>query len=164
PTVRNAFTRAATLAPTTYDAKARTIEVVLSTGAAVQRYGYIEKLDIKGADLRGIVGAPVLDAHNQGSMRAVLGRILKAWKADNEIRALVKLSDREDVAGVISEIARDGANVSIGYRITRYVDSTNSKGDRVRTAVAWSIHEASFVPVGADPGAKTRSISMKRKA
>jgi hypothetical protein len=155
--------RTASLAPTTYDAKTRTIEVVLSTGAAVQRYGYTEKLDINGADLRGIVGKPVLDAHSQHSTKAVLGVIQKAWKAEGEIRALLKLSARDDVAGIVRDIAEGIIrNVSIGYSVARWADSTNSKGERMRTALAWKILEASFVPVGADPGAKTRSHSMRK--
>jgi len=85
-------TRAATFAPDTYDAETNTIEAVLSTGADVQRLGYIERLPVANADLRGIVGVPVLDAHNQGSTRAVIGAIEKAWKTGGEIRARIKLS------------------------------------------------------------------------
>lgn len=156
--------RAATFAPDTYDAEANTIEVVLSTGADVQRAGYVERLPIANANLRNIAGAPVLDAHNQGSTRAVLGVIQKAWKAGGEIRALLKLSSRDDVAGTVRDIA-DGIlrNLSIGYRVKQWADSTDSKGNRIRTAVAWSIHEASFVPIGADAGAVTRSYPMKKK-
>lgn len=157
--------RAATFAPDTYDADTNTIEVVLSTGADVQRAGYIERLPVANADLRKIAGAPVLDAHNQGSTRAVLGVIQKAWRKDGEIRALLKLSSRDDAAGIVRDIA-DGIlrNLSIGYRVKTWADSTDSKGNRIRTAVAWSIHEASFVPIGADAGAVTRSHPMKKKA
>jgi len=156
--------RAASLAPTTFDADANTIEAVISTGADVQRAGYIERLPIGNADLRGIAGAPVLDAHRQDGVQRVLGVIEKAWKAGGEIRALIKLSSREDVAGIVRDIA-DGIlrNLSIGYRVKTWADSTSSKGERVRTALAWSIHEASFVPIGADAGAVTRSIPMKKK-
>lgn len=156
--------RAASLAPTTYDADTNTIEAVISTGADVQRAGYIERLPIANADLRGIAGAPVLDAHNQGSTRAVLGVIEKAWKAAGEIRARIKLSSRDDVAGLVRDIA-DGIlrNLSIGYRVKQWADSTDSKGNRVRTAVAWAIREASFVPIGADAGAVTRGAPMKKQ-
>lgn len=159
----NVHMRAAPLRPNTFDAEANTVELVLSTGAAVQRAGYVEKLDINGADLRGAVGAPVLDTHNQGSTRSVLGVIVKAWKADGEIRARVQLSKRADVAGIVGDI-REGIlrNVSIGYSVKRWADSTDSKGNRVRTAVAWSIHEASIVPISADKGAQTRSMKMRK--
>jgi hypothetical protein len=156
--------RAASLAPTTFNAEANTVEVVLSTGADVNRGGYVERLPIANADLRDIEGKPVLDAHNQGSTRAVLGVIEKAWRKDGEIRARLKLSAREDVAGIVGDI-RDGIlrSISIGYRVTRWADSTDSKGQRFRTALAWSIHEASIVPIPADPGAKVRSNPMPKK-
>ncbi len=157
-------TRAASLAPTTFNADENTVEAVISTGADVARGSYVERLPVDNADLRNIAGAPVLDAHNQGSTRAVLGVIQKAWRKDGEIRALIKLSSRDDVAGLVRDIS-DGIvrNLSIGYRVSRWADSTDSKGQRVRTALAWSIHEASFVPIGADPHAKVRSIPMPKK-
>ena len=98
--------RAASLAPTTFNAEDNTVEVVLSTGADVQRGGYIERLPVANADLRDIEGKPVLDAHNQGSTRAVLGIIEKAWRKDGEIRARLKLSAREDVAGIVGDRPR----------------------------------------------------------
>lgn len=160
----NHFTRAASLAPTTFDAESNTVELTLSTGADVRRAGYIERLPIANADLSGIVGAPVLDTHNQGSTRAVLGVIEKAWKTAGEIRARIKLSARDDVAGIVADV-RDGIlrSVSVGYVVSKWRDESNSKGERIRTALAWKIHEASFVPIGADPGAVVRSQSVKTK-
>ncbi|MES1198520.1 MAG: hypothetical protein ABUS48_00880 [Pseudomonadota bacterium] len=156
--------RAAPLAPSTFDEKTNTVEVVLSTGAAVRRAGFIEVLPVENADLRGIEGSPVLDAHSQASTRSVLGVIEKAWKAAGEIRARLKLSSRDDAAGTVKDV-RDGIlrNLSIGYRVSKWAESTNSKGERVRTALAFSIGEASFVPLGADSGAVVRSNPMKKK-
>lgn len=165
PKLSELETRAASLAPTSFNADENTVEAVISTGADVQRGGFIERLPVANADLRGIEGKPVLDAHNQGSTRFLLGVIQKAWRKDGEIRALIKLSSRDDVAGLVRDIA-DGIvrNLSIGYRVTRWADSTDSKGNRVRTAVAWTIHEASFVPIGADSGATVRSNPMTKKS
>ncbi|MGE3865334.1 MAG: peptidase, partial [Hyphomonadaceae bacterium] len=89
--------------------------------------------------------------------------IKRAWKTGGEIRATLQLSARDDVAGIVRDIA-DGiiSAVSIGYRVKTWRDETDSKGNRSRTAVAWSIHEASFVPIGADAGAVTRSNPMKK--
>lgn len=159
----NLLLRTASLKPNTFDPETNTVEVVLSTGAAVKRAGYVEKLDVNGVDLRAVIGAPMLDAHNQGSTRAVLGVIVKAWRADGELRASVKLSSRSDVAGTVGDI-REGIlrNVSVGYSVSKWRDETNSKGERVRTALAWKIFEASFVPIGADPGAQTRSNPMRK--
>lgn len=159
----NMLLRSAALAPSTFNPKDNTVEVVLSTGSDVRRAGYIERLPIANADLSGIVGAPLLDAHAQHSTRAVLGVIEKAWKTETEIRARVKLSARDDVAGIVADV-RDGIlrNVSVGYAVSKWRDESNSKGERIRTALAWKIHEASFVPIGADPGAKTRSHSVRK--
>lgn len=164
PQVSELETRAASLAPDTFNADENTVEVVLSTGADVQRAGFIERLPVEHADLRKIAGKPVLDAHNQSSTRAIIGVIQKAWKKDGEIRALLKLSSRDDVAGLVRDI-RDGIirNLSVGYRVTNWRDFTDSRGNRIRTAVAWVIHEASFVPIGADAGATVRSNPMTKK-
>jgi hypothetical protein len=155
--------RSAAFAPTSWNEEERTIDVVLSTGAAVERYGYTERLDIAGADLRSIAGKPVLDTHNQFSTRNILGAIKKAWRKDGEIRATLKLSSRDDVAGTVRDI-KDGIlnSISIGYRVSRWRDETGPGGARTRTATQWVIMEASFCAIGADPGASTRSDPMKK--
>ena len=61
--------RTLTPAPTTLDREARTVEAIVSTGADVQRGGFIERLDLTGADLSRLIGAPVLDGHRSGSTR-----------------------------------------------------------------------------------------------
>lgn len=162
-TTRDMMRRAATLAPTTFNAEANTVEAVLSTGADVQRFGYVERLPVANANLRSIAGKPVLDTHNTYSTRAVLGVIEKAWRAEGEIRALIKLSSRDDAAGTVRDI-RDGIlrSISIGYSVAEWKDKTDPGGKRTRTAMAWEILEASFCPIGADLGAVTRSQTMKK--
>ena len=67
--------RANTFRPTTFDLQARTIEAIASTGAAVKRPGYTEVLDLAGADLSLLIGAPVLDGHQRNTTRDQLGVI-----------------------------------------------------------------------------------------
>ena len=43
--------------PATFNAEARTIEAIVSTGAAVARPGFTEVLDLRGVDLARLVGA-----------------------------------------------------------------------------------------------------------
>ncbi|MEV8466085.1 hypothetical protein AB0T83_04705 [Fluviibacterium sp. DFM31] len=43
--------RAATPRPTSFDPDARTIEAIVSTGADTVRPGFIERLDLTGADI-----------------------------------------------------------------------------------------------------------------
>ncbi|MGE3583043.1 MAG: prohead protease/major capsid protein fusion protein [Hyphomonadaceae bacterium] len=157
------FTRAASLAPTTYDAESRTVEVNFSTFADVQRFDgrgpYIERLDPKGLDLSRFIGASVLNAHAQRGLGDVLGVVLNATRKGI---AKLQLSAREDVAPFVADIAAGIIrHLSIGYRVTEIRESIDPKsGARVKTATRWSPHEISFVPVPADFGATTRSQNM----
>lgn len=157
------LTRKATLTPSTFDADARTVEIVWSAGAAVMRRDrqgpYIERLslDPEHVDLRRLQGGPVFLDHIP-STRALIGAVEKAWIENGRGLARVKLSARDDVSGHVRDIA-DGIlnSFSVGYAVRAWRDSTDSKGNRVRTAVAWIPHEISAVGVAADPAAKVRS-------
>lgn len=156
------LTRRANFAPASYDEANRTIEAVISTFAPVQRNGFTERLDPAGLDLSRLVGAPVLDGHRQGSARDVIGTITGHRLDGQALIATIRLSGAADAAPIIERI-REGTitGVSIGYRVARWVDSTDpiSKA-RARTAAAWSILEVSAVAIGADHGAIFRSPNM----
>jgi hypothetical protein len=162
-TTRNTFTRAASLAPSSWNADARTIEVSFTTFADVQRLDargpYIERLDPNGMNLSGLVGASVLNAHRQSGLGDVIGVVLKASKAGS---ATLQLSSRDDVAPFVADIAAGIIrHLSIGYTVQEWRESTDPKsGARVKTAVRWSPRELSFVPVPADFGATTRNQTM----
>src|SRR6516162_9611289 len=76
------LTRAATLTPSSFDAAKRTVGLVWSTGAAVQRHDFegpfIERLDMspEAVDLSELRGAPVLNSHNRFDVREILGTVL----------------------------------------------------------------------------------------
>jgi hypothetical protein len=55
-------------------------------------------------------------------------------------------------------------NLSVGYQVDEWRDGTDASGARTRTAVKWTIKEASFVAVGADPRARTRQQGTGRAA
>ncbi|MGE5486415.1 MAG: peptidase U35, partial [bacterium] len=72
------LTRTAAFEPSTYDTEKRTVQVVFSTGADVQRSDfegpYIERLsmDPSAVDLSHLIGGPVLDNHDRfSSVRSV---------------------------------------------------------------------------------------------
>ena len=158
------FIRAATLAPTTLDSEAGTIEATISTFAPVQRSGYVERLDPAGLDLAGLIGAPVLDGHRQGSARDVLGVVEAVRRDGDALVAVIRLSAAPDVASTVQKI-REGVirGVSIGYRVDRWTESTDPQTrQRVRTAVRWIVREVSAVAVPADPGATFRSEQMPK--
>jgi phage head maturation protease len=153
--------RAASLTPDTFNAEARTVEVIFSTGADVQRGGYVERLAMTpdAVDLSRLVGAHVLDSHRKASLADVIGVVVSAEIRDGVGVAKIKFSERATaiIADVAAGIIR---HISIGYAVQQWAESTDAKGQRVRTAVRWAPHEVSFVPVPADPGATTRSINM----
>lgn len=157
------YTRAASLAPTSWNAEKRTIDVNFTKFADVQRHDakgvYVERLDATGLDLSRFIGASVLNAHAQRGLGDVLGVVLKAAKSGV---ATLQLSARDDVAPFVADIAAGIIrHLSIGYRVQEWRESIDPKsGARVKTATRWSPHEISFVPVPADFGATTRSQNM----
>jgi hypothetical protein len=106
----------------------------------------------------------VLDGHLQGGTRSVIGVVDSARVEGNEIIATLRLSARADVADIVRDIG-DGIlrNLSVGYSVSKWRDGTDpSTKRRTRTATAFRISEVSFVAVPADPGAKTRSITVPK--
>lgn len=151
---------------TTFNEKDRTVEVVFATEAEVVRYGwdgkYIEVLDCNATSVRLERlnnGAPVLDNHSAYSLKNQIGVVVRAWVAGNECRALLRFSDRDDIAGIISDI-KNGIirNVSVGYRVYIYEQNEQAK-DEVPTyrALDWEPMEISMVPIPADYNAGVRN-------
>ena len=135
----------------------RTVEAIVSTGADVPRGGYVERLDLRGADLSRLVGGPVLDAHRTATTSAQLGVIEAAELRPEGLWFRMKLRDSTAGRQVLTDIW-DGTlrGLSIGYTVQKVADSR--EGDkRIRTATAWTPFEVSIVPVPADPGAHFRN-------
>ena len=152
------FTRRAAFRPTTLDRDNRTVRVTVSTGAAVQRRGYIERLTLP--DPQTIVGLPVLNAHRQDGLDNLLGRVVAAGADDAGLWADVQISERAD--WLLGEIeAGIVTSASIGYRQGKATRSTDpATGQPVRTIIP-DISEISFVPVPADKGATIRSNQVE---
>jgi hypothetical protein len=151
---------------TSFNETDRTVEVVFATEAEVVRYGwdgkFIEVLDCNTTSVRLErlnSGAPVLDNHSAYSLTNQIGVVVRAWVTANECRALLRFSDRDDIAGIISDI-KNGIirNVSVGYRVYTYEQSEQVK-DEVPTyrALDWEPMEISMVPIPADYNAGTRN-------
>ncbi len=147
----------AALTPSTYNKDARTIEAVISTGADVNRGAYVERLSLDGVDLTSIAGIPVLDAHQQGAARHVIGVVESARREGASLVAVIRFTDAADAQPVITRILEGTLKgVSIGYRILQYTEGKLNSGQRLRTAVNWHLFEVSAVSVAADPAAKFR--------
>lgn len=166
--------RAALLEPTTYREDGNTIECVWTTGARVRRYDYWndtpydeelvvspEAVDMSRFDAGAV---QVLDNHRQyGGVAAILGIALRGWLDGASGRAELRLSQREELAGVVADI-RAGVirTISVGYSVQRYEivraqDRTDGVNVPLYRAVRWKPAELSFVTVPADAASGTRA-------
>jgi hypothetical protein len=151
------------------DREARTVEVIFSTGAPVDRYDwmtgarYVETLSLEKKAIRWDrlnSGAPFLNAHSAWAMGDVLGVVVAGTaRIEGGVgRATVRFSKRSDVEPIWQDV-QDGIirNVSVGYRVHKY-EKTEEEGKPTRRhAVDWEPFEISAVPMGADPGAQVRA-------
>jgi phage major head subunit gpT-like protein len=152
-----------------FNEEARTVDVVFTTGArrtmfSWSRWEYVdEELDTAESAVRLErinAGGPVLNSHRSGNLADQIGVVV-----DGSARmegglgvATIRLSAREDLAGIVQDI-RDGIirNISVGYIVHQY-EVTERAGERpLYRAVSWEPAEISFVPIPADAGAGTRS-------
>ncbi len=168
--------REARLLPETFNAEARTIEVVWTTGARVRRYDwwleeyYDEELQVDTAavDLTRLNSGScaVLDSHRTyGGLDAQLGVVERAWLADGVGHAQLRLSARDDLAGIVADIVSGIIrNISVGYTVQRYVIDKPEGQPAIYRAVEWTPHELSFVTVPADAAATTRNAPTAQGA
>ncbi len=161
--------------PQSYDATAHTVDLILSEGAAVERWYGTEKLSV---DEAGVVisrlatsGIPFLDSHSTYGIRSVLGRIIDVSFAEGTILGRAKFAETE--SGKLAEgmVARgEIKGVSIGYDVLDWeirdaagevVDPSKQildfDGGLTFTAVRWELLEVSLVCIPADPAAMVRS-------
>ncbi|QDY70017.1 prohead protease/major capsid protein fusion protein [Qingshengfaniella alkalisoli] len=149
--------RNATARPSTLDLDARTVEAIASTGADTVRAGYIERLDLKGADLSRLIGGPVLDGHRSETTRDQLGVIEAAELRAEGLWVKLKFRSNQPSLAVLADIG-DGTlrGLSIGYTVQEWAESREGK-NRVRTATKLTPLEVSVVPIAADPTATFRA-------
>lgn len=164
--------RAAQIEPSTFDEAKRTVDVVFTTGAIVRRFDWIreryfdEELIVseEAVDLsRMKAGASVLNTHGQWELDDVIGVVTDASIVGREGRASIRLSERPELAGIVSDI-QSGIirHISAGYSIQRMEmvpPESRTDGGTVwlYRATRWTPMEISFVPVPADAGSGTRS-------
>lgn len=158
----------ARLLPETFDAETRTIQVTWGKGVRVRRYDwwadryYDEELSMEdgAVDLSRLESgnAAVLIDHNTWTVRSQIGVVVRAWIEGGEGHAEIRLSEREDVSGIVQDIlAKIIRNISVGYTVQRYQIDESPGEVPVYRAVEWRPHELSFVTVPADASAATRS-------
>ncbi len=166
--------RAASVRAESVNPQTRTIEIVWTTGATVQRQRLEGWSDVVEYDEELVVspnavrsgrmndGAPFLDSHNGWSLGSVLGSVVpgSARIEGGEGTATIQLTAAADVADLVQRILEKSVRfVSVGYRVHRY-EITKVEGQReLWRAVDWEPMEVSAVAMPADARAMIRSAS-----
>jgi hypothetical protein len=141
-----------------HDDGTATVVAVLSSGAPVQRRGFIERLAIGPEHVATAAALPLLDAHRQTSIRDTLGRVESVRFEGGEVVATLRISDPNAIAAIERG---DVTGVSVGYRITAHQDTRDPQSGQItRTMTKWTIVEVSLVPVPADANAIIRSNTI----
>jgi HK97 family phage prohead protease len=153
------LTRAAPLRASSWDAESYTVQAVLSTGAAVERYDSRGAFDeVLSLDQQWPASIPLLDSHSRGSVDDRLGEVVDIKTVGSELRGTVRLSKHNERAKRVAAELTDGASygVSIGYAVTKWSETAKG-GKRTKTAVSLDLLEASLVTIPADSGAGLRN-------
>jgi HK97 family phage prohead protease len=153
--------------PSTYDATARTVVAVLSTGARRKWFGIAEELLIapEAIDLTRVAMGQVsfLDSHRQDSVDAVFGSVVEAWIANGALYARIRFADTEQGRKAEGLIARgEVKGISVGYRVLTWTMIGVENDIEIWQAQRWELLEASLVAVPADPHAGVRSDAANR--
>lgn len=164
------FGRAAEVRAASYSEADNSVEVIWTTGAAVRRRDwrsgnfYQEILEVSDEAVRlGRLnaGAPLLDTHNDYSLRSVIGSVVpgSAKLEGGKGYARVALSPADGDADVVAKIkAGIIRNISVGYIIHAVEKTVKDDGsDEDWRVVDWEPMEISAVPVPADAGSQIRS-------
>jgi phage head maturation protease len=171
-------TRFADSKPTSFDAKTRTVDCVISMGSPVQRFYGTECLRItpEAVDLSRMEGGsmiPLLDSHQAGGINNALGRFQKIWFNRGALMGQIRFNETANGQQAMGMVQRgEIAGISAGYAVREWLiqDAENNvidpEVDRIRwdedgltfTAVKWDLHEGSLVSVPADPKSSIRSF------
>jgi HK97 family phage prohead protease len=149
-------------APGSYNASSRTVDLVLSSGARVRRWGIFEELAIapEAVDLaRAATGqVRLLDSHRQESIGDILGSISDVRFDGGLLVGRATFADTEAGRSAEAMVARgEVPGVSMGYRVLTWTLSQVENEVEVWRADRWELLEVSLVSVPADPAARVRA-------
>lgn len=156
--------------PQSLDEKARTVDVMFSSGVAVRRYSwsdgaYNEELSLDPAHVRMQrlnQGAPFLANHNGYDVARTLGVVERAWIENGKGYARVRFASAETdpEADKVFRKIKEGiiTSVSVGYRVHKLEKISGGEGQTPTfRATDWEPHEISAVALPAESGAGFRS-------
>jgi len=149
-------------APGSYSAETRTVDLVLSSGARVRRWGIFEELSIgpEAVDLsRAATGqVRLLDSHRQESIGDILGSISDVRFEGGLLVGRATFADTEAGRRAEAMVERgEVPGVSMGYRVLTWTLSQVENDVEVWRADRWELLEVSLVSVPADPAARVRA-------
>lgn len=157
-------TRSAQARPASWNPDTLTFEAVAATPTPVQRRDsrgpYLEVLTASTLVDNPQRDLPVFDGHRGGSARATIGVVQATRNEGETVVAVLRLSLADDVEPIRQRVA-DGTvrHVSVGYTVAGWHETSDDRGNRVKTPTAWTITEISLVPNPADPNARIRGNS-----
>ena len=148
-----------------FDAEARTVDIVYATATPV-RYGRMrEVLRIDGESLvsdRMDAGHVYLIwNHDAYSTDRPVGRVIAHRVEDGEAVATVQLSEDPAHAGVIADIQSGMLrSVSAGFRVYATEETENDDGSIDVLVTRWEPYEISLTVIPADPASRIRSMDL----
>ena len=162
--------REAAVTPSSWQDEDRSVELMMSTGAAVLRFDWYDgeyyeevlSLDEGHVRLERMNDyAPLLDTHSSWDLGSVIGSVIPgSVRVENgQMLGRVQLSSAEGCADIVTNI-REGhiQKVSIGYQVFRFEEDVPEPGKRkTMRATDWEPIEVSFVPLPAEFAAGVRS-------
>ena len=146
----------------------RVKDVLFYSGAAVERYSWTGdqymlrfRVDSDSVDLDRLKrGAPVIDAHQRGSIRHQIGVVEDAWIDGGQAFATLRFSERDDVTPIWRDVeAGIIRNVSMGVNI-REVSDVTPPGEKLKQflVTSWEPQEISLVMMPADRAAQMLEV------
>lgn len=158
----------AELVPSSWREEDGSVDACLSAGARGRRRDYFsgeeydEELDMSAGAIRMErlnAGCSVLDSHYGYGVGSVLGRVVpgSARLESGKLYGRLQLSKSPDNAGFVADVRAGIINaISVGYRThKKTIDDTTTPP--LHRAIDWEVFEVSFVPIGFDAAAHTRS-------
>ncbi|GJD51093.1 hypothetical protein OPKNFCMD_3844 [Methylobacterium crusticola] len=152
-------TRAASFVPGTYDAAARTIEAVFSSGARIRRWGAFEELAVgpEAVDLGRAIDGRMAFLFNHDQARPI-GVVEEARFDATGLAGRLRFADTEDGRAFEGMVSRgELSSISVGYRVTSWTLTSVEDDTEIWRADKWELLEVSLVTVPADPRAAVRS-------
>lgn len=164
---------AATINTSSFNVDTNEVEVVFATETLVEEEmpdgeRFYEQVEISSAaaDLTRLnANGPVLDSHDDTSVKKQMGVVVRAWVDDatKQAKAIVRLSRSKEWETVVNDV-KDGIirNISFKFRRMRMIDTGEVKDNkRILKTVKWEASEISFVTIPADIYAGVRKAGVE---